>query len=115
MADSTSNAELKSALSSVPGKALNYSSRLILSNNLNIKGVIPSKSGHARDYRGLAELMDFQYSNIKIFERNEDPTLRILEAWETRPDATLDKLISFLEEMERYDVINELKPLLGML
>lgn len=112
MEDST-HVFFKNSLSSVPAKVLNYSARFILSNNLDIKIVLPAKNGHSRDYRGLAELMGFQYNDIKKFERYDDPSMKILESWETHPDATLDKLISFLEEMERHDIIKELEPLLG--
>lgn len=106
------NSSLKSSLSSVSAKALNFSSRLVLSNNLDYKQVLPSRKGYARDYRGLAELMGFQYKIIKKFGESENPTMKIIDSWETHADATLDKLISFLEEMDRYDVITELTPFL---
>lgn len=111
MEDVSPFTSLKKTLSSVPAKVLNYSSRIILSNNLDFKQILTSKRGYARDYRGLGEFMDLQHNDIKIFERSkESPTQQILEAWEIKPNATLEKLIEFLEEMERYDIIKELVP-----
>lgn len=111
--EDSSYSSLKESLSSVSSKALNCSSRMILSNNLDYKQVLPCRNGFARDYRGLAELIGFQFKIIKRFGESESPTMKILESWETRPDATLDKLITFLEEMDRHDVISELIPFLG--
>lgn len=108
-----SYATLKSFLLSVSVKALNFSSRMILSNNLDCKQPIQSEKGVFRDYRGLAELIDFPYHEIKVLEKYEHPTMRILEEWEINPNATLDKLISFLEAMDRHDIIDKIIPSLS--
>lgn len=111
MEDSTSYSSLKQSLASIPAKVISYSSRNILSNNLDFKQVLSSRNGYCRDYRGLAELMNLQRNTIKIFEgRNVSTTEQILDTWETQPNATLDKLIEYLEEMERHDIIKELIP-----
>ncbi|KFM68151.1 Myeloid differentiation primary response protein MyD88, partial [Stegodyphus mimosarum] len=94
----------------VPAKALNISSRLRLAWFLNPEQSLPSENGFARDYRGLAEQMDFQYNDIKNFQRNEDPTMKILEAWDARPSTTISQLIQFLENMGRHDVVQDLRP-----
>lgn len=100
-------------LSTVSVKALNSASRLVLTNNLDRKQLLLSEKGFARDYRGFAELIGFPYRTIKKFEESEDRTLKILKAWESRPDAMLDKLIDYLEKMDRYDVIEDFLPSLG--
>ncbi|XP_019619667.1 PREDICTED: uncharacterized protein LOC109466395 [Branchiostoma belcheri] len=60
-------------------------------------------SGH--DYRLLAELLGYEYTLIRAFGGTSNPTLRLLEDWETKKDATVQKLCDCLEEMERYDVL----------
>lgn len=99
---------LKCFLSSVSVKALNFSSRMILSNNLDCIQPMPSESGFSRDYRGLAEHIGFPYHEIKVLEQFEHPTMKILEEWEINPNATLDKLICYLEAMDRHDIIGKI-------
>ncbi|KAG8178439.1 hypothetical protein JTE90_016111 [Oedothorax gibbosus] len=94
---------------SISATALNYSSRHLLGQFLNPKQNLLSKEGYSRDYHGLAEQMNFQYNVVRNFERSEDVTMKILEAWSTEPDATIGKLISFLENMGRHDVIEDMQ------
>lgn len=103
--------ELKCSMSSVPAKVLNVSSRQILE-RLDLHQPLRSPKGYARDSRGLAELMGFLWHEVKPFEGS---SAKILEAWETRPGSTLDKLIGYLEDMDRYDVIQDLLPTLSKL
>lgn len=105
--------ELKQSLSAISVKALNVSSRLTLANNLDSKQVLLSSKNISRDYRGLAELIGLQYCAIKKLEEFQDRTMKILDTWETCPDATLDKLITYLEDMDRHDIIQELIPSLS--
>ncbi|GFQ98317.1 myeloid differentiation primary response protein MyD88, partial [Trichonephila clavata] len=94
---------------SIPAKALNYSSRLLLGKLLNPEQNLLSGDGFARDYRGLAEQMEFGFDDIRNFQRKEDPTMKILEEWTTQPNASIGKLIKFLENMGRHDVIQDLQ------
>lgn len=94
----------------VPVKALNISSRLCLSWYLNPEQPIRSKKGIARDYRGLAEQMDFQFNDIKNFQRSEDPTSKILEASEANSNITIGDLVTYLENMDRHDALQDLEP-----
>ena len=109
------SSEKVSKLLLVPAKALGYSSRLNLSFRLNLPQALPAKSGRARDYRGLAELMKIPNEKAKTFELSNDPTMKILNEWELNPNASIGQLIKFLEEMERYDIITDVFPLFGEL
>lgn len=104
-----SYSKLNWSLSSVPATALNASSRQIL-DRLNQYMPLQSPKGHLRDSRGLAELMGFRWHEAKPCEGS---AAKILEVWETRPGSTLDKLIGYLKDMDRYDVIQDLIPTLG--
>lgn len=101
-------------LNTIPASALNYSSRHFLGQFLNPKQNLLSKNGYSRDYHGLAEQMNFQYNVVRNFERCEDVTMKILEAWSVEPDATIGKLINFLENMGRHDVIEDMQSKFGM-
>ncbi|GFT66656.1 myeloid differentiation primary response protein MyD88 [Nephila pilipes] len=94
---------------SIPARALNYSSRILLGKLLNPEQNLLSGDGFARDYRGLAEQMEFGFDDIRNFQRKEDPTMKILEEWTTQPSTTIGKLIKFLENMGRHDVIQDLQ------
>ncbi|CAL1287465.1 unnamed protein product [Larinioides sclopetarius] len=94
----------------IPARVLNCSSRLLLGKLLNPEKKILSSDNYARDYRGLAEQMQFGFDDIRNFQRREDPTMKILEEWTVQPTATIGKLIQFLENMGRHDVIQDLQP-----
>ncbi|KAF8784652.1 Myeloid differentiation primary response like protein [Argiope bruennichi] len=93
----------------IPAKVLNHSCRLHLGKLLNPEMKILSSNNYARDYRGLAEQMQFSFDDIRNFQRQGDPTMKILEEWTVQPDATIGKLIQFLENMGRHDVIQDLE------
>lgn len=96
----------------IPARALNVSSRNLLSKLLNPQMEIPTSKFICKDYRGLAELMNFDYMTIKSFEATGNPTKKIIEEWEVLPNSTLGKLKELLEEIERYDVIEDIQPLI---
>ncbi|XP_042907609.1 peptidoglycan-recognition protein LF [Parasteatoda tepidariorum] len=94
----------------VPAKALRCSTRLKLREFLDPRQEILFKSGFARDYRGLADQMDFQYNEVRIFERYDSPTLKIIDAWTVLPHTTIGLLIQYLENMGRHDILQDLQP-----
>lgn len=98
----------------IPIRALNTSARMLLSKYLNPEQVITTCNGRARDYRGIAELMGFSYSEVRNHQRSTDPTRSLLEAFETMSTKdnahTFAKLITMLEEIERYDIIDDVTP-----
>ncbi|KAG9283297.1 myeloid differentiation primary response protein MyD88 [Astyanax mexicanus] len=87
----------------IPAIALNYGVRKRLGQYLNPTNTVAS------DWTDLAERMDFTYLEIRNYERRENPTQTLLEEWQTRPEATVGKLLTFLEEAERKDIITDLK------
>ncbi|XP_067143609.1 myeloid differentiation primary response protein MyD88-like [Centruroides vittatus] len=96
----------------IPARVLNVSSRNLLSRMLNPVMEIPTSKYICKDYRGLAELMNFDYMTIKSFEATGNPTKKIFEEWEVLPNSTIGKLKLLLEEIERYDVIEDMQHLI---
>ncbi|XP_056155162.1 myeloid differentiation primary response protein MyD88 [Lampris incognitus] len=92
---------------SVPLVALNMKVRRELGLYLNPKNTV------AADWMSMAETMGFSYLQIKNYEASRNPTTIILEEWQARcSEASVGKLLSILEELERKDVVEELRPLL---
>lgn len=95
---------------STPLRAINMSSRSILSKSLNIEQVIPSEDGYQRDYRGLAQLMEFPYNDLVTIQRSSDPTKVLLDSYLNTVKggrSTIKNLLLMLEAIERYDVIDD--------
>ena len=91
---------------SVPIKAVNVSSRRILSKYLN-----PLKSTMAnyktQDWQGFAECCGFDYLDIENFKEKENPTVAVLKEWTSKDDATVGKLKEILTELERWDILED--------
>ncbi|XP_071383671.1 myeloid differentiation primary response protein MyD88 isoform X4 [Centroberyx affinis] len=93
---------------SIPLIALNMTVRKRLGLYLNPRNAV------AADWMAVAETMGFSYLEIKNYEASKNPSLKILEDWQARStDATVGKLLSILEEVERKDVVEDLRPLIG--
>lgn len=95
----------------IPMRVINSSARLKLSQLLNVQQPLTNSNNVARDYRGLAELMDFDYVEIRNFERLKDPTKEIIEAWESKTKSSVGSLLDILDNLGRYDVLDEVQPL----
>nr|XP_057916536.1 myeloid differentiation primary response protein MyD88 [Doryrhamphus excisus] len=94
-------------LSTAPLVVLNMSVRKKLALYLNPKNVV------AADWTLVAEAMGFSYLEIVNYQRLQDPTLRLLEDWQAGPaEATVGKLLSILEDVERRDIVEDLRPLM---
>ncbi|XP_071383670.1 myeloid differentiation primary response protein MyD88 isoform X3 [Centroberyx affinis] len=92
---------------SIPLIALNMTVRKRLGLYLNPRNAV------AADWMAVAETMGFSYLEIKNYEASKNPSLKILEDWQARStDATVGKLLSILEEVERKDVVEDLRPLI---
>ena len=99
-----------SPFESVQLRAINVSSRSILSKSLNVEQVIPSKDGLQRDFRGLAQLMDFTYQDLVSVQRSSDPTKALLDSYQRTvkgDKSTVRDLMAWLEAIGRYDVIDD--------
>ncbi|XP_075936337.1 myeloid differentiation primary response protein MyD88 [Anarhichas minor] len=91
----------------VPLVALNMSVRKKLGLYLNPRNAV------AADWMAVAEAMGFNYLEIKNYEVSKSPTESVLEDWQARStDATVGKLLSILEEVERRDILEDLRPLM---
>lgn len=75
--------------------------------------VLDNNAGTMRDYRGLADLVGFDYLEIDKFESVQDKGKSVLRGWmqhtmyELEP-ATIGKLIEFLSIMERDDILTDM-------
>ncbi|XP_054478545.1 myeloid differentiation primary response protein MyD88 [Anoplopoma fimbria] len=91
----------------IPLIALNMNVRKQLALYLNPRNAV------AADWMAVAESMGFIYLEIKNYEGFRSPTESILEGWQARStDATVGKLLSILEEVERRDIVEDLRPLM---
>lgn len=98
----------KTDLSKVPVVVLNMSFRKRLGLYLNPRNAV------AADWMALAEAMGFTYLEIKNYETSVNPTAKVLEDWQARStDATVEKLLSILSVIERNDVLEDLRPIIG--
>ncbi|XP_050404839.1 myeloid differentiation primary response protein MyD88 [Patella vulgata] len=89
---------------------LNFSLRTRFSLYLNPESTSESDTGIVGDYRGLAELVGFEYIEIKNFALKKNPTLELLDEWTGRADLepTVGKLVEYLTKMERKDILSDL-------
>nr|ADX01346.1 myeloid differentiation factor 88 [Lutjanus sanguineus] len=94
-------------LGTIPLIALNMTVRKKLGLHLNPRGTV------AADWMAVAEAMGFTYLEIKNYEAFKNPTKSVLEDWLARcTDATVGKLLSILEEVERNDILEDLRPMI---
>ncbi|KAJ8010951.1 hypothetical protein DPEC_G00080480 [Dallia pectoralis] len=88
---------------SIPLIALNINVRKRLGLYLNPRNTVAS------DWMSVAENMGFTYLEIKNYEECQNPTRKVLEDWQSRcPGATVGKLLSILDEVDRTDVVEDL-------
>ncbi|TKS87704.1 Myeloid differentiation primary response protein [Collichthys lucidus] len=91
----------------VPLIALNVSVRKKLELYLNPRNMV------AADWMVVAETMGFNYLEIQNYEATNNPTRKVLEGWQARStDASVGKLLSVLTEVERKDIVEDLRPLI---
>lgn len=96
-------------LGTVPLVALNVTVRKHLGLYLNPRNAV------AADWTAVAEAMGFSYLEIQNYAASRNPTLSVLENWQTGPEATVGKLLSILQEVERKDIVEDLSPMIGLL
>ncbi|XP_061661488.1 myeloid differentiation primary response protein MyD88 [Syngnathoides biaculeatus] len=94
-------------LSAAPLVALNMTVRKKLGLHLNPRNVV------AADWTNVAEAMGFSYLEIINYQAVPNPILRVLDDWQaSATEPTVGKLLSILEEVERNDVVEDLRPLM---
>lgn len=74
--------------------------------------LLPSNPG--RDWKTLADKMGYPMETILYFESKKDkgPVMELIKDYEDR-GKKISELISFLREMERFDLIQDLQPFIG--
>ncbi|KAL4226970.1 Myeloid differentiation primary response protein MyD88 [Mactra antiquata] len=74
-------------------------------NGICCKLAIPNALGN--DWKGLAGLMDYSVTSVGILELEKNPANELLKAWERScRDATVDRLIEYLTELDRKDIVD---------
>jgi hypothetical protein len=109
-----SNEELEELMKSAPVRCLNVTARTKLSQFLNPPRSVPARCGIIADWRGVAELRDFQYQQIQNFQLSLDPTARLLDEYDSQnQDCSVQSFLIILKDLERFDVLEEVKPDIG--
>ncbi|XP_018575417.1 myeloid differentiation primary response protein MyD88 isoform X2 [Anoplophora glabripennis] len=95
-------------------RALRRGSRNVISTLLNPIKIIPNDKGLPRDWQGLAELCGISGEKIPSLQQDPDPSNKVLHLWseEDKNESTIDKFIIYLEELDRFDVIEDISPLI---
>lgn len=67
------------------------------------------------DWHGLAELCGIGGEKIPSLQHSGDPSSKVLELWveHNKHESTIDMLLLFLEDLDRFDIIYDIAPLLG--
>ncbi|XP_070537249.1 myeloid differentiation primary response protein MyD88-like [Ptychodera flava] len=91
-----------SCYSDFPVRHLRQRTRNVLSRylNVNLRG---------KNWRDIADEMEYDYITILNWEREQDPMGCFLRDWGTRQSSTVGKLIDVLGDLGRQDVISEIK------
>ena len=76
--------------------------------------LLPPSPG--RDWKTLAYKMGYSIETILYFESKKDkgPVMELIKDYEDR-GKTISELISLFSEMERFDLIEDLRPFIGTL
>jgi Death domain./TIR domain. len=95
-------------------RALRRGTRNIVSTLLNPIKIIANDKGLPRDWQGLAELCGISGEKMPSLQQDPDPSNKVLHLWseENKNESTIDKFITYLEELDRFDVIEDISPLI---
>lgn len=100
--------------SSHPVSILRHETMELLSAMLNPPKLFNTSEGLSRNWKGFAELCSMQSYLISNWEFCDDPTKEVFKIWQSKGDvATIEKMITFLEEIDRGDVIEDVSSLIA--
>jgi len=104
--DNPEDYKLPEKYEKIPLCGLNSSARRRMAMHLNLDGTL-NDSDLMNNYKGLAELIGFEWKEIENFDRQKSPTEEMLAEWTQRldPEPTVGNLWNFLQELERFDVL----------
>ncbi|CAG9760570.1 unnamed protein product [Ceutorhynchus assimilis] len=94
---------------------LRPATRTLISSLLNPIKLLRNERGLPRDWQGLAELCGVAGELIPSISNEHNPTATILKTWQEqiKSEATVDKLITYLEQIDRSDVVDDILPLIA--
>ncbi|KAJ8911451.1 hypothetical protein NQ315_013813 [Exocentrus adspersus] len=95
-------------------QALRRNTRRMISTLLNPIKIIPNENGLPRDWAGLAELCQISGEKMPSLQQSSDPTNSVLDLWHenNQTESTIHNLIKFLEELDRFDIVDDITPLI---
>lgn len=101
--------QLIESMKDVHIRALNTGCRRKIAMFLDVDGCFITDAEMFNDWYGYAELLNFTQPEIENLKRNKSPTQEMLHLWTTRidPKPTVGNLIGFLNQLERFDVIQD--------
>ncbi|KAF7288103.1 hypothetical protein GWI33_000155 [Rhynchophorus ferrugineus] len=93
---------------------LKANTRNMISNLLNPHKFLKNDKGIPRDWQGLAELCGISGVLIPSISSDHDPTAKVLQIWaeKCKSEATVDKLLTYLEQLDREDIVDDVLPLI---
>ncbi|XP_060529475.1 myeloid differentiation primary response protein MyD88 [Cylas formicarius] len=94
---------------------LRSKARNLISSLLNPVKLIRTEKGLPRDWEGLAQLCGIPGELMPSLQNDMDPAGKVLRLWSenSKDAATIAKLFEFLEELGRYDVLDDVTPFVG--
>jgi len=99
-------------LTKIPLLALRKATIAMLSSGLNSLKVLPTEEGLPRDWRGLAHLAGLNGVETSRIASSNDPTEFLIKHWAA--EANVEQLFQFLALIDRFDVLDDSKQLIGM-
>ncbi|KAF2887826.1 hypothetical protein ILUMI_18347 [Ignelater luminosus] len=92
-------------------QALRPRTKNLISTLLNPPKIFLSETGLSRDWHGLAQLVGIGGEHVPHLQCGSDPTNKILTLWikESEENATIKKLLMHLEQLDRFDIIDDIK------
>ncbi|XP_033732521.1 myeloid differentiation primary response protein MyD88-like [Pecten maximus] len=94
--------------------SLNNGCRRKIGMFMDTEGSLIPDSDMFNDWCGLAELLNFTQPEIEDMKRQKSPTQEMLHLWSIRndPEPKVGNFISFLFQLERFDVIHECRKMI---
>lgn len=105
---SVTESKIKPEWRSMPVRELAGSTRQYLASMLDADVAAVNENFQKQNWEGLADLMNFSYQIIKNWDHRDCRTKSLLEAFSNKKDATVGKLLDYITQLERYDIIEDI-------
>ena len=95
-------------------RALSIKTTNLLSTLLNPPKIILTDKGLPRDWNGLAGLVGIGGEHMPSLQNDKDHTKKLLNLWyeKDKKGSTIKKLLLYLEDLDRFDIIDDVKVLI---